>query len=138
MYDAIVVRPLRALGDDAEVIDDYVVDGIVRLVGCSGDPLGRVGTRMQNGQLQSYGVITCSGCVILSLAVAGRRFIMPANFPILSHDCLLAAAWCARAALSSEGSGPMIKVTAIVTTLIPLFWRLAVCGLQRIKGGNPV
>jgi NADH-quinone oxidoreductase subunit L len=30
---------------------------------------------MQNGQLQTYGLITLLGLIILALALAGRRFI---------------------------------------------------------------
>jgi NADH-quinone oxidoreductase subunit L len=58
-----------------ELIDIYIIDGIVRLVAFTVVSLGRLGSRLQNGQLQSYGVIMLLGMLILALAIAGRRFI---------------------------------------------------------------
>ncbi|MDR6553645.1 NADH-quinone oxidoreductase subunit L [Paenibacillus qinlingensis] len=75
IYEAIVVKPLRGLGFILELIDIYVIDGIVRLVAFTVVSLGRLGSRLQNGQLQSYGVIMLLGMLILALAIAGRRFI---------------------------------------------------------------
>ncbi|OCT13117.1 NADH-quinone oxidoreductase subunit L [Paenibacillus pectinilyticus] len=75
IYDTIVVKPLRGLGFILELIDIYVIDGIVRLVAFTVVSLGRLGSRLQNGQLQSYGVIMLLGMLILALAIAGRRFI---------------------------------------------------------------
>jgi NADH-quinone oxidoreductase subunit L len=75
IYDAIVVKPLRGLGYILELIDIYIIDGIVRLVAFTVVSLGRLGSRLQNGQLQSYGVIMLLGMLILALAIAGRRFI---------------------------------------------------------------
>ncbi|KRE73627.1 NADH-quinone oxidoreductase subunit L [Paenibacillus sp. Soil750] len=75
IYDVIVVKPLRGLGYILELIDIYIIDGIVRLVAFTVVSLGRLGSRLQNGQLQSYGVIMLLGMLILALAIAGRRFI---------------------------------------------------------------
>lgn len=75
VYEAIIVKPLRGLGYILELIDIYVIDGIVRLVAFTVVSLGRLGSRLQNGQLQSYGVIMLLGMLILALAIAGRRFI---------------------------------------------------------------
>lgn len=75
IYDVIVVKPLRGLGSILEWIDIYIIDGIVRLVAFTVVSLGRLGSRLQNGQLQSYGVIMLLGMLILALAIAGRRFI---------------------------------------------------------------
>ncbi|CAN7148650.1 NADH-quinone oxidoreductase subunit L [Paenibacillus sp. LjRoot153] len=75
IYDVIVVKPLRGLGFILELIDIYIIDGIVRLVAFTVVSLGRLGSRLQNGQLQSYGVIMLLGMLILALAIAGRRFI---------------------------------------------------------------
>ncbi|OAS14564.1 NADH-quinone oxidoreductase subunit L [Paenibacillus oryzisoli] len=75
IYEAIIVKPLRGLGYILEFIDIYIIDGIVRLVAFTVVSLGRLGSRLQNGQLQSYGVIMLLGMLILALAIAGRRFI---------------------------------------------------------------
>lgn len=74
LYDLIIVRPLRALGGLANAIDDYVVDGVVRAAGGAAVLLGRGGTRLQTGQVQTYGLLTVFGIVILVAAVALRRF----------------------------------------------------------------
>ncbi|MBM7566517.1 NADH-quinone oxidoreductase subunit L [Paenibacillus sacheonensis] len=74
LYEAAIVRPLRALGGLLNGIDDYVVDGLVRAAGGAAFLIGRGGTRMQNGQVQTYGLITAFALVILIAAVALRRF----------------------------------------------------------------
>ncbi|UJF33268.1 NADH-quinone oxidoreductase subunit L [Paenibacillus hexagrammi] len=74
-YDGILVKPLRGMGYILELIDIYIIDGIVRLSAYAVVSLGRLGARLQNGQLQTYGVITILGMLILALAIAGRRFI---------------------------------------------------------------
>lgn len=75
IYDGVIVKPLRGLGWILELFDVYIVDGIVRLVAFTVVGLGRIGSRLQNGQLQTYGVIMILGMLILVLAIAGRRFI---------------------------------------------------------------
>ncbi len=75
IYDTIIVKPLRGIGVVLNLIDDYIIDGMVRLATATVVGLGRVGSRLQNGQLQTYGLITLLGLVILALALAGRRFI---------------------------------------------------------------
>ena len=54
--------------------DHYVVDGVVRLASGSVVLLGKGGTRLQNGQVQTYGLITVFGLIILIAIVALRRF----------------------------------------------------------------
>jgi NADH-quinone oxidoreductase subunit L len=75
LYEAVIVKPLRGIGWVLELFDHYVVDGLVRLVTFSVVGIGRIGSRLQNGQLQTYGLITILGLIILALALAGRRFI---------------------------------------------------------------
>ncbi|MBP1992604.1 NADH-quinone oxidoreductase subunit L [Paenibacillus eucommiae] len=75
LYHWIIVKPLRGLGLILEFIDIYIIDGLVRLATYTVVGLGRVGSRLQNGQLQTYGLITLLGLLILALALAGRRFI---------------------------------------------------------------
>jgi NADH-quinone oxidoreductase subunit L len=73
-YEAAFVRPLRWLGRALNRFDDVVVDGCVRFVGGVAVALGRLNTRLQNGQLQNYLLAAVFGVVVLVLAVAGRRF----------------------------------------------------------------
>ncbi|PZE19389.1 NADH-quinone oxidoreductase subunit L [Paenibacillus xerothermodurans] len=75
LYDAVIVRPLAGLGSLLHLFDTYVVDGVVRLASYSVVGIGKLGSRLQNGHLQTYGLATLLGMVILILAVAGRRFI---------------------------------------------------------------
>lgn len=75
LYQAIIVRPLQGIGSLLHLFDVYVVDGVVRLAAYTVTGLGRLGSRMQNGQVQSYGLMTLLGLLILMLAIAGRRFI---------------------------------------------------------------
>ncbi|KIL36656.1 hypothetical protein SD71_06510 [Cohnella kolymensis] len=74
LYHLIFVKPLYAAGKLLEAFDEYVVDGAVRLTGRAANALGRLNTRLQNGQVQSYALTALIGIVILLLAIAGRRF----------------------------------------------------------------
>lgn len=75
IYHVLIVRPLRGLGYCLRFIDEFIVDGIVRLITGTIVALGYQGTRLQNGQVQTYGLITLLGFVVLVLALVGRRFI---------------------------------------------------------------
>ncbi|BBH23868.1 NADH-quinone oxidoreductase subunit L [Paenibacillus baekrokdamisoli] len=74
LYQIIFIKPLRGIGLLLNGIDHYVVDGIVRLTSGSIVLLGKGGTRLQNGQVQTYGLITLFGLIILIAIVALRRF----------------------------------------------------------------
>ena len=73
VYQVIIVAPLRAIGLALSAFDQWIVDGIVRGVAGLTVLTGRTSTRMQNGQVQTYGLITLLGCVILILGIVGRR-----------------------------------------------------------------
>ncbi|MCL6456607.1 MAG: NADH-quinone oxidoreductase subunit L [Gorillibacterium sp.] len=74
-YQKAIVGPLKGLGYLLELFDHYVVDGMVRLVAWISVQLSRLVERLQNGQVQTYGLVTLLGLVLLVLAVAGRRFL---------------------------------------------------------------
>ncbi|MFC5469636.1 NADH-quinone oxidoreductase subunit L [Cohnella suwonensis] len=74
LYDLLFVRSLRGLGKALEAFDEYVVDGVVRLTGQCAAGIGRLNTRLQNGQVQTYALTALIGIVILVVAIAGRRF----------------------------------------------------------------
>ncbi|CAH0118064.1 NADH-quinone oxidoreductase subunit L [Paenibacillus sp. CECT 9249] len=73
LQHAIFVVPLKAIGKAADWFDNRIVDGIVRLVSGATVFVGRASVRLQNGQLQTYGAVALIGCVILIVAIAGRR-----------------------------------------------------------------
>jgi len=75
IYGIILVAPLKGLGYLLNFIDDYIVDGLVRLASTFAMALSSWGSRLQNGQLQSFGLMTLLGFVVLALALVGRRFI---------------------------------------------------------------
>lgn len=74
LYETIIVRPLRGLGSLLALFDTYVVDGAVKFVTYAAAGIGRTGSRLQNGQVQTYGLAFIISLIILVLAVAGRRF----------------------------------------------------------------
>lgn len=73
-YELIIVKLLRGIGAMLNAFDHYVVDGVVKLASGSVVLLGKGGTRLQNGQVQTYGLITVFGLIILIAIVALRRF----------------------------------------------------------------
>ncbi|QGQ93487.1 NADH-quinone oxidoreductase subunit L [Paenibacillus psychroresistens] len=75
LYQVIIIAPLRGLGLLINWFDDYVIDGIVRLTANFTLALSSWGSKLQNGQLQSFGLMTLLGFLILLLALIGRRFI---------------------------------------------------------------
>jgi NADH-quinone oxidoreductase subunit L len=75
LYDVVFVRSLKKIGQWFNRFDDYVVDGAVRALARGGFAIGQLGTRLQNGQVQSYGLIMLLGLLILALVLAGGRFI---------------------------------------------------------------
>jgi NADH-quinone oxidoreductase subunit L len=75
LYDVVFVRSLRKIGQWFNRVDDYVIDGAVRALARGGFAIGQLGTRLQNGQVQSYGLIMLLGLIILALVLAGGRFI---------------------------------------------------------------
>ncbi|WP_068777416.1 NADH-quinone oxidoreductase subunit L [Paenibacillus sp. FJAT-26967] len=75
IYRYFIIIPFYGIGAVLKTIDTYIVGGTVRLVTAAAFGFGQTSTRMQNGQVQTYGLITLLGLLILILAVAGRRFI---------------------------------------------------------------
>ncbi|MDB5053333.1 MAG: subunit of NADH:ubiquinone oxidoreductase [Bacilli bacterium] len=75
LYRVAIIAPLRGIGILLNLFDDYVVDGVVRLAASFALALSSWGSKLQNGQLQSYGLMTLLGFVVLALALVGRRFI---------------------------------------------------------------
>jgi len=75
IYHAAIVLPVKGIGSLLRLFDTYVVDGAVRLASGAAFYVGRAGTRLQNGQLQSYGLVSLLGVIVILVLVAGRRFL---------------------------------------------------------------
>lgn len=66
IYDAIIVRPLLAASRGLwRVIDDRIIDGAVNGVARMASSLGRVGSRLQTGELNAYAYAIALGALIL-------------------------------------------------------------------------
>jgi len=69
-YDALIVTPLRQLGNFFYAFDRYAIDGLVWLVTAVPRLLGFMLRSLQNGALQGYGVTMATGFgIILLLAL---------------------------------------------------------------------
>lgn len=74
LYQLIIVKPLHGLAEGLNAVDSFVIDGAVKTVAAATGGVGRLGRRVQNGQVQTYGLVTLLSIVILVLAFAGRRY----------------------------------------------------------------
>lgn len=72
-YQKVIVAPLKAVGAGFILFDHWVVDGAVRCVAGAACWMGRGATKAQNGQLQTYGLISVAATVLLLLVLVGRR-----------------------------------------------------------------
>ncbi len=68
LYQITVVKGLKTLGRFLHYVDKYVVEGLVVLVGKATMGLGWLTAKMQNGQIQTYGVTVVIGLVLLILS----------------------------------------------------------------------
>jgi NADH-quinone oxidoreductase subunit L len=75
IYNVTIVKLLKGVGMLLHLFDIYVVYGLVRVTSSLVSGLNFISLRAQNGQLQTYGLITLLGLVLLALAIAGKRFI---------------------------------------------------------------
>lgn len=76
LYQLIFVRSLAGLGRVLQAFDKWIVDGMVRLVSGAAVGIGKTSTRLQNGQLQTYGLMSLFGfaALIVFILALGRRF----------------------------------------------------------------
>ncbi|EFM09067.1 proton-translocating NADH-quinone oxidoreductase, chain L [Paenibacillus curdlanolyticus YK9] len=73
LYTHLIVKPYRLLGSCVQLFDRYVVDGLVQLAAFGVSALGRGTARLQNGQVQTYGLAAVIGLLVLIVVLAGRR-----------------------------------------------------------------
>jgi NADH-quinone oxidoreductase subunit L len=75
LYDAILVRPLRAVSNfAANFFDRWIIDGIVKLVGVIPRALGAILRKTQTGTIHVYGTAIALG----ALAIVGWAVARPA------------------------------------------------------------
>jgi NADH-quinone oxidoreductase subunit L len=72
IYNALVVKPLASLAYLCRVFDQYIVDGVVDLVGRLPALLGKAMTPVQNGLVQFYALLMVLGLTGFLLAVLLR------------------------------------------------------------------
>ncbi|MBD8498216.1 NADH-quinone oxidoreductase subunit L [Paenibacillus arenosi] len=74
LYKLFAVYPLKVLGKVLDVFDRYIIDGIVRYTASCTVQFGKLFTRIQNGQLQSYGLLSLYGfsALLLLLLLLGK------------------------------------------------------------------
>ena len=65
LYHYAFATPLKAVGDALQAVDRYVIAGLVAFLGRLSVAVGRGGTYVQNGQMQTYGLVTVAGVVLL-------------------------------------------------------------------------
>lgn len=66
VYHVVFVKGLDGLGVVLRLFDRYVVGGLVNLTAKITTFIGYLGSRMQNGQTQTYGVVVFVGLVLLA------------------------------------------------------------------------
>ena len=75
VYDTAVIRPYVLIGYFLKFVDKFVVGGLVQLAVGLSKLFGYIGSRLQNGQVQTYGLVMILGLVILFVSLtAGRLF----------------------------------------------------------------
>jgi NADH-quinone oxidoreductase subunit L len=70
LYDAFILRPLAGVTALCRVFDQYVVDGLVDLIGQIPGLIGYLFRPVQNGLIQFYALAMIAGLVVFLLALA--------------------------------------------------------------------
>ncbi|WP_139491100.1 NADH-quinone oxidoreductase subunit L [Brevibacillus dissolubilis] len=65
IYEFVFVRLLKLIGLILNLFDRYIVEGLVNLVTAITVGIGALNARMQNGQVQTYGLVVLVGVVLL-------------------------------------------------------------------------
>ncbi len=71
LYDFIVVRPLRGFASAVAIIDRFIIDGVVNLVGLIALGLGKVLKPLQTGAVQVYGAFVGLGALAVVVWAVG-------------------------------------------------------------------
>ena len=75
LYELVFVRSLQGISKALNAFDRYVVDGLVRGVTAAAVGFGKASTRLQSGQLQTYGIVSLFGfaAIVVFVLLLGRR-----------------------------------------------------------------
>ena len=71
LYNVVIVLPVHYLGQLLQFIDRWIIDGIVRLLGEAGYAGGFSLKYSNTGQVQTYGLVTLLGVVIVAAVLLG-------------------------------------------------------------------
>jgi NADH-quinone oxidoreductase subunit L len=69
LYDAVIVTPLRRLGEVLYLVDRLVIDGLVAAVGLLPRALGLAAQPAQRGALQGYGLGMVAGAAVVTALI---------------------------------------------------------------------
>ncbi|ATO49163.1 NADH-quinone oxidoreductase subunit L [Brevibacillus laterosporus] len=78
IYTFVFIRPLKGIGLAFNWLDYYIIDGLVRSIGGLTNMVGRLLSRLQSGQMQTYGFVVLLGLVVLMVsltALGGVPFV---------------------------------------------------------------
>ena len=70
IYQSTVILLTKGVSYFLKFIDDYIVSGLVNTVAASTRGIGKLGSKLQNGQVQMYGSIAFIGLAILIVILA--------------------------------------------------------------------
>ncbi|MDN9009194.1 NADH-quinone oxidoreductase subunit L [Brevibacillus laterosporus] len=78
LYTFVFIRPLKGIGLAFNWLDYYIIGGLVRSIGRLTNMVGRLLSRLQSGQMQTYGFVVLLGLVVLMVsltALGGVPFV---------------------------------------------------------------
>ncbi|MED1662470.1 NADH-quinone oxidoreductase subunit L [Brevibacillus laterosporus] len=78
IYTFVFIRPLKGIGLAFNWLDYYIIGGLVRSIGGLTNMVGRLLSRLQSGQMQTYGFVVLLGLVVLMVsltALGGVHFV---------------------------------------------------------------
>ncbi|PPB08332.1 NADH-quinone oxidoreductase subunit L [Brevibacillus laterosporus] len=78
IYTFVFIRPLKGIGLAFNWLDHYIIGGLVRSIGGLTNMVGRLLSRLQSGQMQTYGFVVLLGLVVLMVsltALGGVPFV---------------------------------------------------------------
>lgn len=75
IYDRVFVRSLKGLGLILQAFDRFIIEGLVKGIAGIISWLGRIGSRLQNGQAQSYVLVSLIGLILLVVSFTAGRLL---------------------------------------------------------------
>ncbi|MGD9677936.1 MAG: NADH-quinone oxidoreductase subunit L [Vulcanibacillus sp.] len=72
IYETIIIAPYVLFGKGLILFDKYIIEGLVQLATTISISIGKFASKLQNGQVQAYGLVTVIGIVIILVSLAAR------------------------------------------------------------------